>query len=39
MIQEIFVVEDKEDIINELKGYFKGSKELVLKHVSSRRFV
>lgn len=39
MVQEIFVVEDKEDIINDLKMYFKGNKEHVLKHVSSRHSV
>lgn len=37
MIQEIFIVEDKEEIIKELKPKFKGKKGFALKRMSSRR--
>lgn len=37
MIQEIFVVEDTEDFINEIKLKFRGKKGFVLKPILSRR--
>ena len=36
MVQEIFIVEDKEELINELKPKFRGKKDFSLKQVSSR---
>lgn len=36
MIQEIFIVEDEEDIINELKVHFRVNKEYSLKHISTK---
>ncbi len=36
MIHEIFIVEDNEDIITELKNEFKSNKEIALKHITSR---
>lgn len=36
MIQEIFIVEDKEELINELKSKFRGKKDFSLKRVPSR---
>lgn len=38
MIQEIFIVENKDDLINELKTYMKATKEIVLKPIPSRCF-
>lgn len=39
MVHEIFIVEDKEDLINDLKPEFKGNKEIVLKHIPSRNSI
>lgn len=36
MIQEIFIVEDKEEIVNILKPKFKSKKDFILKSMSSR---
>lgn len=38
MIQEIFIVENKEDLINELKPHMKCHKGIVLKRIPSRHF-
>lgn len=38
MIQEIFIVENKEDLITELKPYMKCHKGIVLKHIPTRHF-
>ena len=38
MIQEIFIVEDKEEIIKELKPKFKCKKDFALKRMPSRSF-
>lgn len=38
MVQEIFIVEDKEGLINELRPYFKGDKDIILKSIPSRSF-
>lgn len=37
MIQEIFIVEDTEELINELKPKFKGKKGFLLKSISPRK--
>lgn len=36
MVHEIFIVEDTEDLINNLKPEFKGDKDIILKHITSR---
>lgn len=36
MVHEIFIVEDKEELINNLKTEFKGNKDIYLKHIKSR---
>lgn len=36
MVQEIFIVEDKNEIINELKPHFKANTKLSLRSVHSR---
>lgn len=38
MIQEIFIVEDIEDLINKIKPKFRGKKDFLLKHIPSRAF-
>ena len=38
MVQEIFIVEDKNKITKELLKKFKGDKEIHLRTVQSRRF-
>jgi len=35
MVQEIFIVENELEIINKLKPYFKGNKEIILKSIKS----
>lgn len=37
MVQEIFIVEDKEKLINELTEELKGNKDISLRHIPSRR--
>ena len=36
MVQEIFIVEDEEELINDLKPLFKTNKDMVLKSMPSR---
>lgn len=36
MIQEIFIIENEEEIINKLKPYFKNNKEMVLKSMHAK---
>lgn len=38
MVHEIFIVEDKEELINNLKPEFKANEEIILKHIKSRKF-
>ena len=38
MVQEIFIVEDKNKITKELSNEFKNDKEIHLRTISSRRF-
>ena len=38
MVQEIFIVEDKNKIAKELSNKFKNDKDIHLKTISSRRF-
>lgn len=37
MVHEIFIVEDNEELINNLKLEFKGNKDIFLKHIIPRR--
>lgn len=39
MVHEIFIVEDKEKLIDGLKSEFKNHKDIVLKHISSREII
>jgi hypothetical protein len=38
MIQEIFIIEDIEDLINHIKPKFRGKKDFLLRRIPSRTF-
>lgn len=39
MVHEIFIVEDKEKLIGRLKSEFKNHKEILLRHMPSRKII
>ena len=37
MVQEIFIIEDKKDIINHLNTYFNGSANIIIRQITSSK--